>query len=218
MTGGRHQSSSRFFKHHQELVVDATPCTSMTAPLTVSIPTSVLRNPVLTCANFGTLPDSDSEELLQGCRKQCNVNRYLDRTAGVAAIVRPCGIVVNFMEMFTCESPTQMYVFLAFSFAHGRDISRLKFVVYDRACDLHPFLCNLEKKGAYLAGYILKHVKFVVDRVHVRKHTEPCCKPPSADNPSCRYHPDHLDFIDIASANTECAEQSFRCLKKYKLF
>lgn len=63
----------------------------------------------------------------------------------MATIVRPCGIVVNFMEMFTCESPTQIYVF-AFTFAHGRDISRLKFVAYDRACDLHPFLCNLEKK------------------------------------------------------------------------
>lgn len=63
----------------------------------------------------------------------------------MATIVRPCGIVVNFMEMFTCESPTQIYVF-AFTFAHGRDISRPKFVAYDRACDLHPFLCNLEKK------------------------------------------------------------------------
>ena len=146
VTGGRHQSSSRYCKDHQEMVVDASPCTSMTAPLTVSIPTSVLHNPVLTCANFGTLPDNDSAELLQGCRKQHNVNRYLDRTAGVATIVRPCGIVVNFMEMFTCESPTQMYVFIAFTFAHGRDISRVKFVAYDRACDLQPLLCNLEKK------------------------------------------------------------------------
>ena len=72
----------------------------------------------------------------------------------MAASVRLCGIV-NFMELFTCESPTQMYVFLAFSFAQGRDISRLKFVAYDRACDLYPFLCDLEKKGAYLAGYLL---------------------------------------------------------------
>ena len=48
--------------------------------------------------------------------------------------------------------------------------------------DLHPLLCNLERKGAYLAGFLLKHVKFLVDRFHVG-HTEPCCKPPSVDDP-----------------------------------
>ena len=101
------------------------------------------------------------------------------------AAVRPCGIVVNFSEMFTCESPTQMYVFLrlSFTFGHGRDIDRLRYVVYDRSCDLHPFLCNLEKKGAYLASFLLKHVKFLVDRFHVEGHTEPCCKLPSIDDP-----------------------------------
>ena len=61
--------------------------------------------------------------------------------------------------MYTCESPTQMYIFLVFTFAHGKDISRCKFVAYDRACDLHPFLCNLEKKGSYFAEFLLKHVK-----------------------------------------------------------
>ncbi len=68
----------------------------------------------------------------------------------MAATVRPCGIVVNFTEMFTCESPTQMYLFLVFTFARGRDFDRLRYVAYDRACDLHPFLINLEKKGAYI--------------------------------------------------------------------
>jgi len=73
--------------------------------------------------NLGTLPDSDSDELLKGCRKQSNVNHY-DRTAGEAAMVRPCGNV-NFSEMFSCESPMQMYIFLVFTFAHGKDIDRL---------------------------------------------------------------------------------------------
>ena len=69
----------------------------MTSPLTVL--TSVMQNPVPTCAKFGTLPDNDSVELLQGCRKQ-HVNRYFNQTACVATVVRPCGIV-NFMEMFS---------------------------------------------------------------------------------------------------------------------
>ncbi len=62
---------------------------------------------MLECGNFqlpfrlGDLPDSDSNEQLVGCRKPRNVNRYFDRTAGIIAA---CGIVVNFTEMYPCES------------------------------------------------------------------------------------------------------------------
>ncbi len=131
-------------------------------------------------------------------------------------MVRPCGIVVNFTEMFTCESPTQMYLFLVFTFGRGRDIDRLRYVAYDRACDLHPFLLNLERKGAYFAKYILQNVKFVVDVWHVDKHTEPCCRPPGHENPDRRYHPKHPDFQEIEGSNTECAEQAFKWLNTYK--
>lgn len=119
---------------------------------------------------IGSFPDSDSDDLLVECRKPKKVNKFYDRTAGVVAAVRHCGIV-NFSEMFTCESPTQMYIFLAFIFGHGRDIDRLKYVAYD-SCDLHPFLCNLQRKGAYLASFLLKNVKFLVDIFHVEGHTE----------------------------------------------
>ncbi len=54
-----------------------------------------------------SLPDSADENLLVGCRKFTNVNRFYDRTAGVMALVRPCGVIANFTEMYTCESPTQ---------------------------------------------------------------------------------------------------------------
>ena len=132
ITGGRHQSSSRFCSEHQHLAKDTT--TSTETPLTVSIPRYLIQNSLLTSVNLGALPDSDSDELLKGCRKQSNVNHYFDRTAGVAAMVRPCGIVVNFSEMFSCESPTQMYIliFLVFTFAHGKDIDRyiLIFLVF----------------------------------------------------------------------------------------
>ncbi len=73
-------------------------------------------------------------------------------------MVRPCGIVVNFTEMFTCESPTQIYLFLVFTFARGHDFDRLRYIAYDRACDLHPFLINLEKKGAYFTKHLLRNV------------------------------------------------------------
>ena len=208
VTGGKHQQSSKFCQEHQHLDTESL--------LTVRIPHNLIKSSHLTAVNLGTLPDNDSECLLTGCRKEGRVNKFYDRTAGVAAAVRPCGIVVNFTEMFTCESPTQMYVFLVFTFAHGNDIQRCKFVAYDRACDLYPFLCNIRKKGAYFADYLLKHAKFCVDRFHVAKHTEPCCKPPSIEPNKSRYHPDLPEFSPIRSANTECAEQSFKWLNKYK--
>ena len=112
--------------------------------------------------------------------------------------------MVNFTEMFTCESPTHMYIFLVFTFGHSIHMDGLKYVAYDRSCDLHPFLGNLDRKGTYFAGMLLKNVKFLVDRFHVGKHTEDCCKPPSSDNPNCHYHP---DFQAVKTSNTECAEQ-----------
>ena len=58
-----------------------------------------------------TLPDSDDNSLLTVCRKPTKVNRLYDRTAGIMALMRPCGIIVNFVEMYTCEFPTQCMCF-----------------------------------------------------------------------------------------------------------
>ena len=92
-------------------------------------------------------------------------------------------------------------------------LRRLKFVGYDRACDLHSFLSNLSKKGNLDARILLDHVKFLVDMFHVIKHKEECYMP--LNNPNCRYHP-HLEvFREIRGTNTECAEQSNRFLNKH---
>ena len=148
------------------------------------------------------VPDIDGDELLVGCKKPKNVNKFFDRTADVAAMVRPCGIVVYFTEMFTCESPTQRYLFLVFNFGRGCDFDRLRYVAYDQACDLHPFLCSLERKGAYFAKHLLRNVKFLVDIWHVDKHSEPCCQPPGPINPAGRHHPKHSDFKEMLGCNT----------------
>ena len=217
ITGGRHISSSKYCSLHRHL---SSPIDSATE-LQSLIPLR-LHGVVLTSSSHdgsqsvGTLPDADSDEVFTGCRKPSKVNKFFDRTAVVVAAVRPCGIVVNFSEMFTCESPTQMYIFLALTFGHGRNIDRLKYVAYD-SCDLHPFLCNLEMKGTYLVSFLLKNVKFSVDRFHVVGHTERCCQPPTIDDPGkgC-YHPLNESFAEIRDANTECAEQCFKWLNKYK--
>jgi len=85
----------------------------------------------------------------------------------------------------------------------------LKYCGYDRACDLHPFIEGMSKKGGVGAKIIDEHVKFLVDKFHCIKHTEPCCMP--LDNPKCVYHPDLESFKDIHGTNTECAEQTFNC-------
>ena len=175
-TGGKHARPSKFCEHHfQEL--DNSDC----------LLTPHSTNRLLEKGRVGTLPENDDNELLIGCRKAKGVNRFYDRSAGVLALVRPCGIFVNTTEMYTCESPTQVYLFLVMTFARANDIDRLRYLGYDRACDLHPFLCNLEAKGAYFARWLNKRVTFLVDNFHVAKHTEPCCMPP--DNPLCKYHP-----------------------------
>ena len=120
-----------------------------------------------------TLPDNDDNSLLTTCRKPTNVNRFYDRTAGIMALVRPCGIIVNFAEMYTCESPTQCYVFPYTTFGRTLDdLARLKYLGYDHSCDLHPFLRNLMKKRSVGAKILLENVKFMVDLWHCNKHKE----------------------------------------------
>lgn len=73
------------------------------------------------------LPDNEDNSLLVGCKKPLKVNRFYDRTAGIMALVRPCGVIVNFCEMFTCESPTQVYIFIYSTFGRSlEDLSRIR--------------------------------------------------------------------------------------------
>jgi len=208
-SGGRFRNPSKYCEMHLFLEDQAAASTADT-----NLPTPHSPNPILEKDKVRSLPNNDSTDLLVGCRKSKGVTRFHDRTAGVLAIVRPCGVIVNTCEMYTCESPTQVYLFLVMTFARGRDIDRLHYLGYDRTCDLHPFLCNLSAKGAHFAKWLTRHVSFLVDAFHVAHHTEPCCMPPN--NPECKYHPKLAKFDDIRGANTECAEQSFRWLNKLK--
>ena len=108
ITGGQHQTASKYCEHHQYLTTGLDDSTSLMVRITLPIPGLVTS---LTPKATGELPDSDSVDLLVGCKKLSNVDKFFDTTAGIAAIVRPCGIVVNVTDMYTCKSPTQMYIF-----------------------------------------------------------------------------------------------------------
>ena len=80
-----------------------------------------------------------------GCKDAKKVDRFKKRSAGVCAVVRPCGIIVNTRELLSCESPSQMFAQLL-TLRCDRQVE-LQFVGYDRACELKPFLQNLAQKG-----------------------------------------------------------------------
>ena len=161
------------------------------------------------------LPDNDDVTLFTGCKNAHNVQQFYNRTAGILAVVRPCGIVVNFAEMFTCESPTQAYIFLYTTFGRSmEDLTRLRYLGYDRTCDLHPFLRSLARKGSQGAQILLDNVRMMVDLWHCQKHKELTCMPP--DNSQCKYHPHLPHFSEVHGVNTECAEQAFKWLGKFK--
>ena len=110
-TGGKHARPSKFCEHHYEELDN-----------TSNLPTPHCTNDLLEKGRVGTLPENDDNDVLVGCRKTKGVNLFYDRTAGFMAIVRPCGAFVNITEMYTCESPTQVYLFLVMTFARAHDI------------------------------------------------------------------------------------------------
>ena len=124
----------------------------------------------------GCLPDNDDDTILTGCKRAQNRNKFYSTTAGMLALIRPCGIVVAMTEMYTCESATQVFLFLLRTFVHDVcTVMCLKYLGYDRTCDLKPFLVNQAKRGSAGAKLLLDNVKFLVDIFHCEKHTELTC-------------------------------------------
>lgn len=44
-----------------------------------------------------------------GCKKPSAVNKFYSSTAGTMMVIRPCGIILNFTEMYECESCSQVF-------------------------------------------------------------------------------------------------------------
>ena len=103
--GGKSEVPSKFCSSHSHLHEDTTDILAVRTP-------PELEYIKTKAADEIALPDSDDDSMLTACRKPTNVHCFYDRTGGIMAHVRPCGIIVNFAEMYTCESPTQCYVLL----------------------------------------------------------------------------------------------------------
>ena len=150
-----------------------------------------------------------------GCKDRKNINTFYKTTAGIMAMIKPCGIVVQTMDMFTAESLTQAFIFLKkIGFQNNEDYKHISWVGYDRSCELKPFVKKLADSGDEEAKIMMSNWDFLVDIFHVFKHKKTSCMP--LNNPNCQFHPHLSKFSKIAGVNTESCEQGFRRLNRYK--
>lgn len=49
---------------------------------------------------------------VQGCEKEDQVSRFYNRTAGILAMVLPCGIIVSHCDMYTSKSCAQVFAWI----------------------------------------------------------------------------------------------------------
>ena len=127
----------------------------------------------------------------KGCKRDDMVNRFTERSAGMFYVFRPCGIRLTHWEMFTAESLSSTFTGLVdlFNISSQTDLyDNLRGIVYDRSCDLLPFIKRLAAEGNSVAAMFL-NLEYIVDLLHAEKHTEPKCV---IGNPACEYHP-HLE-------------------------
>ena len=197
MRGNRYGKASTFCELHQNGNIEDNPIVQLDLrPITRSysklIPFTITSN--------------------EGCKKDENIDRFHTRTAGMIYIFRPCGIRINHCEMYTSESLSQILMSIIDCFGDCPADSLLRGIVYDRSCDLHPFINNLVKNGNEIAQHYAG-LKFIVDIFHVEKHTQLKC---TIGHPDCKYHPHLPQFKFLENMNMEVAEQSFAKLNPHK--
>lgn len=176
--------------------------------LTINVPDKRVSTKIMDLT--GDIPENTDKEVHIGCKKPGNVPTFYKRTAGLMALVKPCGIIVSVQELLSCESSSQLFVQLLQLSCDTK--TNFKYLGYDRACEFHPFLNNLWKKGNLGANLLLEK-EYVVDRFHIKGHTTPGC---DLNSDSCRYHPDLPAFQELKDCNTECAEQCFSWFRKFR--
>jgi len=140
------------------------------------------------------------------------VDRFYERTAGMFYAFRPCGVRLSHWEMYTAESLSNVFLFLVDLFGQCPTANQITGIVYDRACDLHPFLKQLSKEGNEAASNF-KLLTYIVDIFHAEKHTKLKC---TLSSEECKYHPHLPKFSELREMNTEIAEQSFARINPFK--
>ena len=148
----------------------------------------------------------------EGCKSNDKIDKFFSRTAGTFYVFRSCGIRLGNFEMYTAESLSSVFTYLLDLFGESPNPAHLKGIVYDRACDLYPFIKRLSCEGNNASKNYLQ-MDYIVDCFHVEKHTQPKC---TLGNQECMFHPGLKKFSHVKKMNTEIAEQSFSKLNPFK--
>ena len=126
---------------------------------------------------------------------------------------RTCGIRLSHSEMYTSESCSDVFISPVDVFGlHPQSTDLISVVIYDRACDLHPFIKRLSREGNTIATNF-EYIHFMIDDFHVQGHKEPKC---DISSPQCMYHPGLAQYSQYKGMNAEVAEQSFSILNLFK--
>jgi hypothetical protein len=120
------------------------------------------------------------------------------KTSGIMTFMTTCGTCVNFNEMVTHESLTQITSSICETYKITKTI--YENLIYDTACRLSV---NFENKNSCVE---LKMLKFYIDRFHLNNHkSEKCHTLLNIDtNPK------------LNGYNSEACEQNFYTISKYK--
>lgn len=130
----------------------------------------------------------------------------LHTTAGVLAVVRPCGVCVSLTELYGSESVTQVALSLL-ELQNSIGVSSMpSLMFYDDACHLSNFLFNAKRWSwrnnsgdcPLPLRELTRSVRFFLDRFHAGNHTQLACR--TILNPS--------NYSEMLSGiNTQCCEQ-----------
>ena len=165
----------------------------------------------------------------KGCRAQWEKMRQARRSGGLLAAVKECQIIGALQLVYTHESPTGVYFFLAdlFSFfaasegidleASSRKVRRrvrkrhMPLVWYDCACTLKRFMTAKKRRSLSKVAKTLSKLPLVIDKFHFKKGHAGCKPCGSRPLPSVwpKSHQPHWGPI-----NDSACEQSFAFLRK----
>eukprot|EP01084_Bolivina_argentea_P120059 212834_1 len=167
--------------------------------------------------------DNDADRKYNSCSKSTRFKHYYKTTAGIASIVKPCQIVCDHEEVYGCEGPTQMSLFVWSVFQTNQEtISRRpKCLKYDCACMLRPSVEARIREGnvpdTFCKVWDSQVIKgCCLDDFHSMGHVKDQCRldthPEKMKNPNaapCMYHPKAPQFAPFHGSQGSACEQQY---------
>ena len=135
------------------------------------------------------------------CEKQA-------RTVGIFVGMTNCGIIINYREIFKCESIQQATAF-CLDTVKKCDDKFFNYVVYDDGCHLMKYIKNLSSdlfNPCTPRSLILQSSNYVVDRFHFKKHVDSVCEELCDAN----------KYEELTGINTSIVEELNYWLSGYK--